>query len=46
MLNDGFEPNRFVYNSIMNVNVGNLSEVRRYFQHMQVATLTSVITYK
>ncbi|XP_024360773.1 pentatricopeptide repeat-containing protein At5g02830, chloroplastic [Physcomitrium patens] len=44
MLNDGFEPNRFVYNSIMNVNVGNLSEVRRYFQHMQGAGIAADVT--
>lgn len=37
MLKDGFQPNVFIYNSMMNVNVGDLVEVQRYYQHMQVA---------
>lgn len=46
MLKDGLKPNTFVYNSMMNVNVGDLDEVQRYYQHMQVAILNSVIVHK
>ena len=41
VLKDGFKPNVFVYNSIMNVNVGDLDEVQNYYRHMQVAILNS-----
>ncbi|XP_024359813.1 pentatricopeptide repeat-containing protein At5g02830, chloroplastic isoform X2 [Physcomitrium patens] len=40
MLKDGFKPNVFVYNSLMNVSVGDLDEVQRYYQHMQGAGIT------
>ena len=43
MLKDGFKPNIFIYNSMMNINVGDLDEVQHYYQHMQVAILNSVI---
>jgi len=46
MLKDGLKPNIFVYNSMMNVNVGDLDEVQRYYRHMQVAILNSVIICK
>jgi hypothetical protein len=42
MLKDGFKPNIFIYNSMMNINVGDLDEVQHYYQHMQVAILNSV----
>lgn len=41
MLKDGLKPNNFVYNSMMNVNVGDLDEVQRYYQHMQGAGITA-----
>lgn len=43
MLKDGFKPNVFVYNSLMNVSVGDLDEVQRYYQHMQVTILSCVV---
>jgi len=43
MVKDGIKPNIFVYNSIMNVNVGDLDEVQRYYQHMEVPILNSAI---
>ncbi|KAG0563918.1 hypothetical protein KC19_8G069400 [Ceratodon purpureus] len=41
MLKDGFKPNIFIYNSMMNVNVGDLDEVQRYYEHMQGAGITA-----
>jgi hypothetical protein len=34
MIKGGIIPNVFVYNSLMNVNVGDMDEVQRLYDHM------------
>lgn len=46
MLKDGFKFNVFVYNSLMNVSVGDLDEVQCYYQYMQVIILSCVVYFE
>jgi hypothetical protein len=40
MLETGFKANVYIYNSMMNVHVGDIDEVQYYYQHMQVLMWT------